>query len=91
MNASAHVEQCPWCGSTSDIHPKLLLIDEAWVPGPGKDPHLKYLADLRADDVKPQHLRSGPLQQFVDGHYCDRCGRGFVSDEILKPDHRRYR
>jgi hypothetical protein len=91
MSTPAPVEPCPLCGSTSNTRPKLLLIDEAWVPAPGKDPRLKYCADLRADDVLPQYLHQAPLQQFVDGYYCDRCGKGFVAEQILKADRRRYR
>jgi hypothetical protein len=80
MSASATFEKCPLCGDTSSLRPKLILIDEAWAPAPGKEPRLAYFADLRADDVLPQYLRKGPIEQFVDGHYCDRCGKGFVSE-----------
>lgn len=68
-----------------------MLIDEAWVPAPGKDGRLAYFADLRVDDVQPQNLRERPLEQFLDGFYCDRCNKGFVSEEGLKADRRRYR
>jgi len=78
------IEACPFCGETSRVRAKLVLIDEAWVPAPGKDPRLKYFADLRVDDVKAQNLREQPLEQFVDGFHCDRCNKGFVSDEVLK-------
>jgi hypothetical protein len=91
MNASAAFENCPSCGDASSIRPKLLLVDEAWVPAPGKDPRLAYFADLRVDDVKPSHLQEPPLQQFVEGFYCDRCGRGFISEEVLLSTRRRYR
>ena len=91
MNASAVFENCPSCGDASTVRPKLLLVDEAWVPAPGKDPRLAYFADLRVDDVKPGHLKEPPLQQFVEGFYCDRCGRGFISEEVLLSTRRRYR
>jgi hypothetical protein len=67
MNAPASVEKCPLCGSTSNIRPKLLLVDEAWVPAPGKDSRLAYFADLRADDVLPQHLKQRPLERKRPG------------------------
>jgi hypothetical protein len=85
------LETCPVCGESSAIRPKLLLIDEAWVPAPGKDPRLAYCAYLRVDDVKTQNVRKRPLEQFIDGFYCDRCNKGFVSEEVLKDGRRRYR
>jgi hypothetical protein len=90
MSMAVDPEKCPFCGGDTAVRPKLLLIDEAWVPAPGKDPRLAYLGDLRADDVDPQHLRDRPLEQFVDGYYCDRCGKGFISEQVLKASRRRY-
>jgi hypothetical protein len=86
-----HSEICPVCGESSALRPKLLLIDEAWVPAPGKDSRLAYFADLRVDDVQSQNVRGRPLEQFIDGFYCDRCNKGFVSEEVLKEGRRRYR
>jgi len=83
-------ESCPRCGSAAALAPKLLLIDEAWVAMPGKDPRMAYAADLRVDDVLPSHLREAPLQQFVEGCYCRSCGTGFVSEQALKAERRRY-
>ena len=83
-------ENCPICGSASALRPKLLLIDAAWTPAPGTDPRLAHFVDLRSDDVKPEHLRQPPLEQFVDGFYCERCGKGFVSDEALNSSRRKY-
>jgi hypothetical protein len=91
MNMQEPPEICPICGQASTLHPKLLLIDEAWVPAPGKDARLKYVADLRVDDVQPQNLREPPLEQFINGYYCDRCKKGFVSEKGLKEDRRRYK
>jgi hypothetical protein len=84
-------EACPLCGQVSGVRPKLVLIDEAWIPAPGKDSRLEYIADLRADDISPENLSGPPLEQFVDGFYCDRCRKGFVSEDKLKPTRRRYR
>lgn len=83
-------EICPVCGQTSTVRPKLVLIDEAWVPAPGKSERLAYFADLRVDDVQPEKVRDHPLEQFIDGFYCDRCNKGFVSEEGLKEGRRRY-
>ena len=90
MSTPTHIEPCPLCGTASAVRPKLILIDEAWVPGPGKDSRMAYLADLRADDVKTENLRESPLEQFVDGFYCDQCKKSFVSEKGLKEARRRY-
>jgi hypothetical protein len=87
----ASIERCPSCGAGDCVQPKLVLIDEAWLDEPGKDPRLKYFADLRVDDVKAECLRDSPLQQFVDGFYCSSCGHGFVSEESLVVTRRRYK
>jgi hypothetical protein len=84
-------EACPLCGQTSAIRTKLILIDEAWVPAPGKDARLEYFADLRVDDVQAHNLREHPLEQFIDGFYCDRCNKGFVSEQGLEENRRRYK
>jgi hypothetical protein len=85
------IEICPLCAEATSVRPKLVLIDEAWVPAPNKDPRLACFADLRVDDVQVQNLRERPLEQFVDGFYCDRCNKGFKSEEALKEGRRRYR
>jgi hypothetical protein len=83
-------ESCPVCGESTAVRPKLLLIDEAWVQTPGKDARLVFHADLRVDDVQPDAVRGRPLEQFIDGFYCDRCNKGFVSEDILNQGRRRY-
>ena len=84
-------ESCPLCGSDASVRPKLLLIDEAWVQRPGVDARLAYFADLRVDDLKAEAVRSEPMSQFVDGYYCNACGKGFVGDAVLKDSHRHYK
>jgi hypothetical protein len=84
------IEHCPFCGSSEEIRPKLVLIDEAWRSEPGKDARESYFADLRVDDLVPEDVRSPPLEQFVDGFYCERCERAFVPDRVVRDGHRRY-
>jgi ribosomal protein S27AE len=91
MKTISNEERCPRCGEAASLRPKLVLIDEAWVHEPGKDPRLAYIADLRVDDVRPEELRAAPLEQFMDGYFCERCGHAFVSEEELKEARRRYR
>jgi hypothetical protein len=42
-------------------------------------------------DVAPQYIRDRPLEQFVDGLYCDQCNIGFVSEAILEDGWGQYR
>ena len=91
MTHSPSAEACPICHEPSAVRPKMVLIDEAWIEAPGKDPRLKYFADLRVDDLKPQQVRVAPLEQFVDGFFCDKCGRAFISEKDLCDGHRRYK
>jgi hypothetical protein len=69
----------------------MVLIDEAWEDSSGVDPREKYFSDMRTDDVKPDYLQDQPLQQFLNGFYCDNCGRGFISEKSLKESRRQYR
>jgi hypothetical protein len=91
MNRLSDAECCPICGSDGAVRPKLVLIDEAWVPAPGKSERLKYFADLRVDDVRPELVREKPLDQFVDGYYGDQCGKAFISEVGLREGRRRYK
>ena len=83
------LDACPSCGKTATVRPKLLLIDEAWVAEPGKDPRLVHFADLRVDDIKPELVSDRPLEQFIEGLYCDACGRGFVTEDSLMASSRK--
>jgi hypothetical protein len=89
LEAAASVVACPSCGESTAVRSKLLMIDEAWVADRGNDPRLAHFADLRVDDVKPDHLKERPLEQFVDGLYCDACGCGFVREDSLMASSRK--
>jgi hypothetical protein len=90
MSAVAPIEPCPSCHEVSAIRSKLLLIDEAWVEAPGKDPRLAFWASMRVDDIRPELTKESPLEQFVDGYYCERCGKGFVAEATLNEVRRKY-
>ncbi|MGY2199391.1 hypothetical protein [Pseudomonas gingeri] len=34
------------------------------------------------DECKPELLKEPPLQQLVEGFYCDHCGIGFVASGL---------
>ena len=90
MKDHVHIETCPQCGETLAVRRKLILIDEAWAPGPGKDPREAYFSSLRVDDLKKEHLQPEPLEQFVEGYLCDKCERGFVSETAANETRRHY-
>jgi len=74
---------CPKCGSDADVAPKMLML--------GKQSSLEERAGARrpdqlaSDECLPEALLPAPLQQFVQGCYCTRCGVGFVPDDLVKP------
>ncbi len=76
-------EICPRCGEASEVREKLLLIDEAWIPTPDIDPRLKYASNMRVNYVDLKNRRAEPLEQFVNGYYCDHCDKGFISETVL--------
>ena len=88
--ASSGDELCPKCGCSLSLRSKLILIDQAWVAAPDEDTRAAYFSSLRADDVQPDKLRPEPLEQFMDGFYCERCHKGFVSEQGLKESRRKY-
>jgi hypothetical protein len=82
-------EKCPRCKSGEFLEKKLLLIgrkrsaeeaerDAELIPGPHK-----YIP-IFADEIKEEYLRAEPVEQFVDGMYCNNCKIGFVPDGMIK-------
>jgi hypothetical protein len=76
---------CPKCGATEFLQAKLILI------GAQIDPSLEERvgdwrkARLNVSECRAEILKQKPLEQFIDGLYCNRCNLGFVSDRLLKP------
>jgi hypothetical protein len=91
MRQHPNTEPCPVCASDASVREKLVLIDDAWLPDNGRDTREAYFADLRVDDLIPNVVKQSPLDQFVDGFFCEKCGTGFVSENILKASRRRYK
>ena len=44
----------------------------------------KWPYQLAVDECSREFLREAPLQQFIDGLFCRRCGVGFVLEALLK-------
>ncbi|WP_223789121.1 cyclic-phosphate processing receiver domain-containing protein [Marinicella meishanensis] len=81
-------ETCPTCGDYQMVRRKMILIDPIWKDSPSIDPRLKYFTDLRVDDVKVENRPDAPLEQVMDGFYCEHCEKGFVSEEVLVSSHK---
>jgi hypothetical protein len=82
------LEPCPSCQSTDWLRRKKILIGAAspavLFRGEEKAGYVRK-DQLAVDECEPGALGESPLQQFVEGWYCEKCGRGFVSDDIKKP------
>jgi hypothetical protein len=37
---------------------------------------------LAVDECKVTELKVPPLEQFIDGYYCEICGIGFAADNV---------
>jgi hypothetical protein len=73
---------------TTDVRPKKILI--------GKNSPAKIFPDyaemagyrrkdqIATDECHSEYLGAPPLEQFVDGLYCEKCGVGFVADTMVK-------
>jgi hypothetical protein len=86
------IESCPKCKSDLNIRPKLLMLEKYSaaeifnsVSKHHRSVHIPQ-TDLVVGSCNPQVLLSPPLEQFVTGFYCDRCGIGYIPDSYLKPD-----
>ncbi len=38
---------------------------------------------LAIDECTPESLAAAPLEQFLNAYYCNLCGIGFATDEML--------
>jgi hypothetical protein len=81
-------DACPKCLSTADVRQKKILIGK---DSPAKIfPNYAELAGYRrkdqiaTDECNPEYLDVPPLDQFVDGLYCEKCGVGFIAGKIAK-------
>lgn len=81
------MESCPRCGAVQHVRPKEILIGAA---SPKKRFNGEEKAGYRrrdqlaVDECKPALLKAAPLEQLVDGFYCDHCEVGFVTSEIVQ-------
>jgi hypothetical protein len=73
-------EPCPKCKSDLNIKPKLLMLRENSTIEGGWGHHRNL--ELQCNH---QVLLSPPLERFVTGFYCDRCGIGYIPDSYLLP------
>lgn len=83
------MQACLRCKSAEQVRPKAILIGAA---SPAKrfngeeKAGYQRLDQLAVDECKPERLKAPPLEQLVEGFYCDLCGHGFVACEWLKAE-----
>ncbi|MFJ2479891.1 hypothetical protein ACIOWE_06420 [Pseudomonas sp. NPDC087598] len=83
------MQACPRCKSAEQVRLKAILIGAA---SPAKrfngeeKAGYQRLDQLAVDECRPERLKDSPLEQLVDGFYCDQCGHGFVASEWLKAE-----
>jgi hypothetical protein len=81
------MESCPRCGTAQHVRPKGILIGAA---SPKKrfngeeKAGYRRLDQLAVDECNPVLLNAAPLNQLVGGFYCDHCGVGFVSSDLVQ-------
>ena len=86
MQIKDSLERCPRCMSHAHIQRKLILIGKAspkLLFGSEEKAGYRRKDQLAVDECKRDMIHSKPLEQFIDGYYCERCVIGFVADEIL--------
>jgi hypothetical protein len=77
------LNSCPKCKSIQFLQAKLILIGAQVDPVSEEKVGDWRKARLNVSDCT-EALRQKPLEQFIDGFYCNRCNLGFVGDRLLK-------
>src|SRR6476660_7951271 len=74
------LEPCPRCKTSTHVRPKLLTFNRPWGHDlEPSDPECHIIVS-RVDAQGREH-HSG---YFLNGFYCDSCGRGFVPESVLR-------
>lgn len=75
---------CPKCCSEARVKSKLLLI--GLQTASEERAGYKRPDQLAIDECRPQAIQQPPLAQFVRGFYCQKCGIGFIPDELVNAE-----
>lgn len=80
-----NVNACPKCLSDIHVRAKKILIGKSSPSRLFQEEKAGYKRkdQLAVDECKQDALGDPPLEQFVDGCYCENCGIGFVPDSCL--------
>jgi hypothetical protein len=76
---------CPSCCTNQYVTNKMILIgarSPKVIFGDEEMCGYKRKDQLAIDECDPKVLRDAPLQQFVNGYFCNACGGGFVDDSL---------
>jgi hypothetical protein len=76
---------CPKCKTNDCVYAKLILIGKLSPIALFGDEQAGYIRkdQLAVDECKLELLKKTPLEQFVDGFFCDKCGHGFLDNQIV--------
>jgi hypothetical protein len=76
---------CPKCNSNASVRAKTLLIGKASPRklGLGERAGYRRKDQLAVDECKAESLSGAPLEQFLQAYYCESCGIGFATDDVL--------
>ena len=95
MSASRELEPCPCCTLLDRVRWKLILIDPWDAAHAAAHPQWRVACacegDLTVDSLRPEFISRGPLAQFIQALYCERCGIGYVPEYMAKPAPPSYR
>lgn len=84
--ASHHSQnECPKCHSDARTITKALLIGAKSPKAIFKERYAEIAGyrrrdQIAVDELKPEVLQNAPLEQFVNGFYCESCCIGFIPD-----------
>ena len=76
---------CPRCAANTHVINKMILISARSPRAIFGDEEIcgyKRQDQLAIDECNYSRLKDIPLQQFVDGYFCNACKVGFVDDAI---------
>lgn len=88
MEKPPHSNKCPKCLSNAHVRGKTLLIGSESPKAMLKEKFgdragYQRRDQIAVDELDPEVLQKAPLEQFVNGYYCESCCIGFIPDSFV--------